>query len=414
MLIACFLAIFCGISLASLSVVTASAASPIDADGRYEVGYEFGGQSGIGGQMLQKYFSSSAEVEKIGNKYYLSITQLSSSMQNLSLNLAEGMQVGCRITESDGNRTTYSYTLAEENISKELPFSVYVSARDETFYFTIKLKFDTATFLSDADQTIERPAEFVPTLLTKAGTLYEAQKGQIFVLPNVEASLGEENVAVAIEAYYWQNNQKTEVAVTDRKISLDHVGEYHIVYRAQSERYLTSFGNPTYAEKDIVILSRAKSGELVKVNDAGGILPNDYFVVASQITDDSELYQSAAEKMRSIADRFQVFGVELVAPDGNTIIPTGNLVISLKADFTYNRNDIEVYHLGEDGMLTKLSSENGGSYVNVTTDKTGTFIVCVPGVAFAMPMWGYLSIALGGLIFVTAVIASIIFVRRKR
>lgn len=399
----------------SVCMIAVSATSPIDADGRYEVGYEFGGQSGIGGQMLKKYFDSSAEVEKIGNKYYLSITQLSSSMQNLSLELADGMQVGYRMTESDGNRTTYSYTLSEENISKELPFSVYVSARDETFHFTLKLNFGTAKLLGDVDQTTERPAEFVPTLSTTAGALYEAQKGQIFVLPNVEASLGEENIAVSIEAYYLQNGQKTEVAVTDGKISLEHVGEYHVVYRAQSERYWTSFGNPTYAEKEIVILSRAEGGELVKVTDVGGILPKDCSVVASQITDDSERYRTAAEKMRSIAERFQVFGVEFVAPDGTALIPTGSVVLSIKADFTYNRNDIEVYHLDEEGMLTKLSSENGGSYVQVTTDKTGTFIVCVPGVAFTMPMWGYLFIAVGGFaLLAVAVIVPVALGKRKR
>lgn len=414
-IIACFLATICCTFFASLGIITASAVSSIGADGRYGVSYEFGGQSGIGGQMLKKYFDSTAEVEKIGNKYYLSITQLSSSMENLSLNLVNGMQVGYRITESDGNRTTYSYTLSEESISKELPFSVYVSARDETFHFTIKLKFDTATFLGDADKTAERPAEFVPTLSTTAGDLYEAQKGQTFVLPNMEATLGEECIAVSVRAYYVQNNQKTEVAVTDGKISLDHVGEYHVVYRARSERYLTSLGNPTYVEKDIVIISQAEGGELVKVNDVDGILPNDYFVIASQITDGSELYRSAAEKMLSITNRFQVFGVELVESDGNAVIPTGNIVISIKADFTYDRNDIEVYHLGEDGVLTKLSSENGGSYVKVTTDKTGTFIVCVPGVAFVMPMWVYLLIAVGGLAIISvAIIVSVVLVKRKR
>lgn len=410
-----FLALLCCVSLFSFGWVTVLAAAPLDADGRYEVNYEFGGQSGIGGQMLKKYFDTSVEVEKIGTLYYLSVTQLSSSMQDLSLNLADGMQVGYRITENDGNRTTYSYTLSEENISKELPFSVYVAPRDETFQFTIKLDLSSASFLGDVDKTIERPAEFVPTLSTTAGTSYEVQKGQTFVLPTVEANLGEESVEVSIYAYYLRDNEKITVPITDNKILLENVGEYHVVYRASSERYLTSLGEPTYAEKDIVIISRVKGSETVKVSDPNSILPDGVAVVASKLSGDSNSYQLAAEKMKSIADRFQVFGVELIGSDGGAVVPSGEIIISIKADFTYDRNDITVYHLEQNGTLTKLSSENGGSYVKVTTDKLGTFVVCVQGVAFVMPIWGYILIAVGGIALVSAIVVAVsVAVKRSR
>ncbi len=43
---------------------TAYAASPIGGeDGRYEMSYDFGGQSGMGKQMLEKYFDKTAAVE---------------------------------------------------------------------------------------------------------------------------------------------------------------------------------------------------------------------------------------------------------------------------------------------------------------------------------------------------------------
>lgn len=409
----CLLAIICCICVCSLDRVDVFAESVINTDGRYEVSYEFGGQSGIGGQMLKKYFDMSAEIEKIGTNYYLSITQLSNSMKNLTLNIADGMQVGYRITENDGNRTTYSYTLSEENISKELPFFVYVSTRDETFYFTVKLNLDSVKFLGDADKTTERPAQFVPILSTTAGTTYEAKKGQTFVIPALEANLGDESVEIFISAYYLRNGEKIEVAIEDNKITLDNVGEYHVVYRAESEKYLTLLGNPTYAEKGIVIMSQANGGESVKVSDINGILPNNVYAVASQIANDSTIYHSAEEKMSSIAERFQVFGLELITSDGNTVVPSDEITVSIKADFTYNRNDIAVYHLDKDGMLTKLFSENGGSYVNVTTDKVGTFIVCVPGVTFVMPIWSYVLIVFCVVILVAAAV-SIIIVRTKR
>ena len=75
--------------------ITAYAATPIDGEnGKYEMSYDFGGQSGMGKQMLEKYFDKTAVVEKIGDRYYFSFTQLSSSMENLSLNLESGKQIG--------------------------------------------------------------------------------------------------------------------------------------------------------------------------------------------------------------------------------------------------------------------------------------------------------------------------------
>lgn len=84
-----------GALLFTAANVTAHAESPIDgADGKYEMSYDFGGQSGIGKQMLEKYFDKTAVVEKINDRYYFSFTQLSSSMENLSLNLESGKKIG--------------------------------------------------------------------------------------------------------------------------------------------------------------------------------------------------------------------------------------------------------------------------------------------------------------------------------
>ena len=66
-----------GALLFTAANVTAHAESPIDgADGKYEMSYDFGGQSGIGKQMLEKYFDKTAVVEKINDRYYFSFTQL--------------------------------------------------------------------------------------------------------------------------------------------------------------------------------------------------------------------------------------------------------------------------------------------------------------------------------------------------
>ena len=396
---------------------TAYAASPIGGeDGRYEMSYDFGGQSGMGKQMLEKYFDKTAAVEKIGDRYYFSFTQLSSSMENLSLNLESGKQIGYRITEDSGNRKTYSYTLSKENLQKTLPFSVFVSVRGETFTFTITLNLSSARRVGNVEDVLtERPAEFVPVIVTSSGSEYEATKGQTFVIREAAASLGEETLDVEVKAYYIRGEEKTEVALDGNKLVLDNAGEYHVIYRAESTRYTTSFGNPTYAEKDVKIISCIGGGDsLAKLYDTNGALPEGTMLLASRIESDSTVYKAAAEKMATIADRFQVFGVELVSADGSPTEVNGTVTIGIRADFTYNRNKVAAYLLDEDGHMTKLGVSNGGSYVNVETDKSGTIILCIPGVAFHMPIWGYILILVGSVILIAGIVVAIVLIVRHR
>ena len=71
--------------------------------------------------------------------------------------------------------------------------------------------------------------------------------------------------------------------------------------------------------------------------------------------------------------------------------------------------------MDENGCLTKLSASGYGRYVVTETDKTGTFVVCVPGVAFRMPMWGYILILVGAVVIVAGVVVTIIAaIKRKK
>ena len=396
--------------------ITAYAATPIDGEnGKYEMSYDFGGQSGMGKTMLEKYFDKTVVVEKIGDRYYFSFTQLSSSMENLTLNLEEGKQIGYRITEDSGNRKTYSYTLSKENLQKTLPFSVYVSVRGETFTFTITLNLSSAKKVGEVEDTsTERPAEFVPVISTTSGSEYEATKGQTFIIREATANLGDETLDVTVKAYYVRGGEKTEVELDGNKLVLNNAGEYHVVYHAESPSYTTSLGNPTYVENDVKITSSISGDSLAKLYDKNSVLPDGTMLLASKIESDSTVYKTAANKMATIADRFQVFGVELLSSDGSSVEPNGDVTIGIKADSTYNRNEVVAYLLGDDGNLTKLNVSNGGSYVNVETNKSGTIILCVPGVAFHMPIWGYILILVGGIVVVAGIVVAIVLVVKHK
>ncbi len=410
-LIAFFAAMFmCLIMLAALmgGGLTAYAESPVSSsDGVYSVPVNLSGLA-----MGADNFSSSATVEKSGENYYMTFGH-SSSISDMALE-SGNMQTGYTVRTENG-WTYYTYTLSAERLQSSLSFSAYINAMSRDVNFTITLNLANGTRTGDYVDVGERPAEYVPVIETTAGREYEAASGSVFPIPSATATLGDENLDVSISAYYVQGGEQTEVPVTNNSITLENVGEYHVVYRAESATYKTNLGNNTYTEYDMVISSVAGGSTLAKFEDANGVLAEGTSLLASRITAGSSVFATAAEKMASIADNFEVFGISLVRSDGTAATPSGNITLYLQADMTYDRNEVVVYHMADDGTLMEIVADGYGRYVRFDTDKTGTFIVCIPGVAFVMPMWGYAVILVACVLVVAAAVTvTVILVRRKK
>lgn len=410
-LIAFFVAMFiCLITLAALmgGGLTAYAESPIaSSDGVYSVPVNLSGLA-----MGADNFSSSATVEKSGENYYMTFGH-SSSISDMALE-SGNMQTGYTVRTENG-WTYYTYTMSAERLQSSLSFSAYINAMSRDVSFTITLNLANGTRTGDYVDVGERPAEYVPVIETTAGNSYEASRGSVFPIPSATATLGNENLDVSISAYYVQGGEQTEVPIANNSVTLENVGEYHVVYRAESATYKTNLGNNTYTEYDVAITSVAGGSTLAKFEDANGVLAEGTSLLASRITAGSSIFATAADKMASIADNFEVFGISLVQSDGTAATPSGNITLYLQADMTYDRNEVVVYHMADDGTLTEIAADGYGRYVRFDTSETGTFIVCIPGVAFVMPMWGYAVIlVVCVLVVAAAVTVAVILVRRKK
>lgn len=380
--------------------------SVLSSDGTYSVPVNLDGLT-----MGADNFSSSATVEKSGENYYMTFGH-SSSISDMALE-SGNMQTGYTVRTENG-WTYYTYTMSAERLQSSLSFSAYINAMSRDVSFTITLNLANGTRTGDYVDVGERPAEYVPVIQTTAGREYEAASGSVFPIPSATATLGDENLDVSISAYYVQGGEQTEVSITNNSITLENVGEYHVVYRAESGTYLTNLGNPTYTEYDVKITSSAGGSTLARVEDPNGVLPEGTSILPSRITAGT-LYEQAAEKMKSIADNFEVFGVSLVGTDGTQVTPGGNITLYLQANMTYDRNEVVVYHMADDGTLTEIAADGYGRYVRFDTSETGTFIVCIPGVAFVMPMWGYAVILVACVLVVAAAVTvTVILVRRKK
>ena len=382
--------------------LTAYAESPVLwQDGVYSVPVNLDGLA-----MGADNFSSTATVEKSGDNYYMTFGH-SSSISNLVLE-SGNKQTGYTV-KAEGGWTYYTYTLSEKRLSSELSFSAYINAMSRNVNLTVKLNLSGATRTGDYSYEGERPAEYVPVITTTAGDT-QMEKGATYVLPQATAALGDEVCEVTTKVYY----DGEEVAFEGNRLTLEKAGEYTVIYRAECPTYKTNLGNNSYSEYAFTVVSKVGATVLAKFEDESDAFSSGTAIQASNITVGTA-YELAAEKMKTIADTFSVMSVSYFAESGEEVTPSGNVTLYLAADMTFDRNEIVVYHLSEDGELTKIDCSGYGRYVRLQTDKTGTFIICIPGVAFVMPMWGWALIAVGGIVIIAAAVTLVVLtVKRKK
>ena len=381
--------------------LTAYAESPVSSsDGTYSVPVNLDGLA-----MGADNFSSAATVEKSGDNYYMTFGH-SSSISDLVLE-SGNMQTGYTVRTENG-WTYYTYTMSEERLQSSLSFSAYINAMSRDVSFTITLNLADGTRTGDYVDVGERPAEYVPVITTTAGDT-QMEKGATYVLPTATAALGDEVCEVTTKVFY----DGEEVALDGNRFTLENAGEYTVIYRAESSAYKTNLGNNSYSEYAFTVVSKVGATVLAKFEDERGALSSGTAIQASNITVGTT-YELTADKMKTIADNFSVMSVSYFAESGETVTPSGNVTLYLMADMTYDRNEIVVYHLSEDGELTKIGCSGYGRYVRLQTDKTGTFIICIPGVAFVMPMWGYALILVACVLVLGAGITLIIILVHKK
>ncbi len=143
--------------------------------------------------MGKNNISDTALLEKQNGVYYLSLTFNVAKLDDIRLEI-DDKTVGRQITEENGDTATYCYTLSESNISSPLPFVADVVPMGQSgLNSEIKVTVDLSSAEKTSDTVAnrgERPAEFVPTLLTNAGGEYVLETGTTFTIPSATAVLG--------------------------------------------------------------------------------------------------------------------------------------------------------------------------------------------------------------------------------
>ena len=400
--VAIFALILCGLFQSASIAYAASEQVISGGDGTYTVPVNLDLKMGADN------FTNPVTVEKLGGKYYMTFG-FSSSIGYLNLNL-DGKEVGKTSEKKDG-WTYYTYTLSESNLKSKLSFSAYINAMSREMSFSATLNLSSSDKTSDTVRDLgERPAEFVPVISTKAAAEYSLKVGTVFPIPEATAKLGNEDSSVVITAVFGNDS----VDVSGGKLTLGNVGEYKIIYKATNSQYKTSLGNDSFSEYIVTVHSITGENDIVKFRDTNNVLPEKAGIIAGKVTEGSDVYAKAASAMKKIADNFEVYSAEFLNGDGEIITLSGKVELLFRADDYFDRTKAEVYYMDDNGSLTKLSASGYGRYVATETDKTGTFVVCVPGVVFHMPMWGYLLILVGAVVILAGVVVTIIVVAKRK
>ena len=400
--IAVFALILCGL-FQSVSISYAASEQVISGgDGTYTVPVNLDLKMGADN------FTNPVTVEKFGGKYYITFG-FSSSIGYLNLNL-DGKEVGKTSEKKDG-WTYVTYTLSENNLKSKLSFSAYINAMSREMSFSATLNLSLSEKTSDTVRNLgERPAEFVPVISTKAAAEYSLKVGTVFPIPEASATLGNEDSPVVITAVFGNE----PVDVSGGKLTLGNVGEYKIIYKATNSLYKTSLGNDSFSEYVVTVHAVTGENDIVKFRDTNQVLPEKAGILAGKVTEGSGVYEKAASAMKKIADNFEVYSAEFLSEDGEVVTLSGKVELLFRADDYFDRTKAEVYYMDENGELTRLSASGYGRYVATETDKTGTFIVCIPGVAFRMPMWGYVLILVGAVVVLAGIVVTIIVVTKRK
>lgn len=400
--IAIFELVLCGLFQSALISYAASEQVISGGDGTYTVPVNLDLKMGADN------FTNPVTMEKQDGKYYMTFG-FSSSIGYLNLNL-DGKEVGKTSEKKDG-WTYYTYTLSENSLKSKLSFSAYINAMSREMNFTATLNLSSSEKTADTVRDLgERPAEFVPVISTKAAAEYSLKVGTVFPIPEATAKLGNADSPVVITAVFGNDS----VDVSGGKLTLGNVGEYKIIYKATNAQYKTSLGNDSFSEYVVTVHSITGENDIVKFRDTNNVLPEKAGIIAGKVTDGSDVYEKAASAMKKIADNFEVYSAEFLSEDGEVIILSGKVELLFRADDYFDRTKAEVYYMDDNGSLTKLSASGYGRYVVTEADKTGTFIVCIPGVAFHMPMWGYILILVGAVVILAGVVVTIIVVAKRK
>lgn len=117
-----------------------------------------------------------------------------------------------------------------------------------------------------------------------------------------------------------------------------------------------------------VDVTDAKTG--VKVHADKGVLPEGAQVIVTEITSGSD-YDSAAKALSDVGKKFKLYEVRFVDANGQELQPTGPVSVSYPVAAGYDKAQLALYRINDDGTKTLVKGTESDGFYTVTARTIG-------------------------------------------
>ncbi|MFI3329397.1 MAG: hypothetical protein R3Y05_02780 [bacterium] len=371
--------LFKTIVLFSILIFTLISSLDVFASGStYKSTFTINLDSEIGESMINQNFESELLVEKISGLNYIFLNSKEENTISKFSFFLDNALVG---SQSIDNKTIM-FVLSDANLYKEIQVEAYVSAMSSKVEFNFKV--NELQFVSnDILQLEDRVAQFIPMFSIESYDFGTQLQGSVVKVPEITAKLNNSSCEVSINAYYEVGSELREVELLGSNLTLSNSGNYYVVYKSSSDKYLTYNNELTSNTLEIKIFVMSDGGlsysvltnvdKSIELGDYNAIFTSFTQLKTQQITD-GEDYNNVTGLLSKISNNFKMYDIDVVDSLNNTIPYNSKVLLSIKIDGTYDRSKTEVYYYNENKII-KVNSDILVNKVVLDTHLMGTFIV---------------------------------------
>lgn len=177
-----------------------------------------------------------------------------------------------------------------------------------------------------------------------------------------------------IEEYNKESIEYDEEIITLEKIEKADNGYYKIYYKEtyngnskDCERYLL-------LEKEISNLVKKEDSQTgIKLETNSNIVPSNT-IISSKIVVEQKTLDIVDKALNGKENKYKVYDINLLK-DGAKIQPNGKVKISIPIPSDYDKENIEIYRVDENGEKTKYNVTIEGDYAVIETDHFSTYVL---------------------------------------
>lgn len=164
------------------------------------------------------------------------------------------------------------------------------------------------------------------------------------------------------------------------------------------------------ADSQSVVLTDEASG--VKLGAAEGVLPQGAALKAEAISE-GEVFLRVQEALQDVSEKFYVYDITLHSGEA-AVQPNGKVLVTLPIPADYNKDNLAVYYVADDGAKTELSCTVDGDSVTFETDHFSTYVLAEKTAEAPASHLGLILGIVGAILVIAGAGVAVYFVKFRK